>query len=612
MKFSFKKKEEINYELLNLLTPINGIEYKGNKMRMGDNFAKVYTIIKYPNMVKAGWLSKLCNIPNTIVSIQFEQTDNSILIENMAKGIKQSEMTYESTNDILTRKRALREIDDGQQILDKVEIKGQTVGYMTIVLMVLAEDEETLSKRCKRVESIIASMQLKGRSLAYLVRPAFKTVAPFSIGDNEILSIAKRNIVMQDFVGGLPFAGGGLNDGKGFYLGKDNNGGVVILDTWKRELDRTNSNFVVMGTSGVGKSTAVKHILLNEYMLGTKIIAIDPEREYKTLCENLKGDWVNVVGNKGEMINPLQIRPVPVDEEDIADEKVYNDEGNGVGAMALHIQTLRPFFNLLFPDITHNQLSILTENLEETYKKFNIDWETDITKLKNTDFPIMEDLYKTVSSNIKKLEKKSIDVSDYKTVQGLLRDIAIGADKDIFNGHTTLNANSKCIVLDTFNLQNADERIKKAQYFNILTYCWEQISKNRKEKVLLACDESYLMIDPQVPQTLMFLRNIAKRCRKYNAGIAIISHSVVDFLDPSIKMYGQAILDMACYKVLMGADGQNLEEMKVLYKLTEAEEDLLYARQMGNALLMAGTSRLSVKFDIFEYEFDYFMKKEKK
>ncbi len=91
--------------------------------------------------------------------------------------------------------------------------------------------------------------------------------------------------------------------------------------------------------------------------------------------------------------------------------------------------------------------------------------------------------------------------------------------------------------------------------------------------------------------------------------ICIISHSVVDFLDTSVKMYGQAILDMACYKILMGSDGQNLEEMKVLYKLTEAEYDLIYARQMGVALFMAGTSRLSVKFDIFPYEFEYMQKR---
>ncbi len=608
MKKSEVNRVQTNHNLLNIITPITGMEYKQSRMRIGDNFAKIYTVIKYPKNVKVGWLSKLSNIPNTISVQLFEPSDNTLLIENMSRGIRQSEMIYDSSKDALVRKRALREIDDGQEILEKVEVKGETVGYMTNMVMVVAEDEETLNKRCKRVESIVCGMQLKMRSLAYCIKQAFQTISPFHTGNEDILNVARRNILMSDFIGGFPFGGGGLNDGKGFYLAKDTNGGIVILDTWKRGLDRTNSNYVVMGTSGVGKSTAVKHILLNEYMRGTKILVIDPEREYKTLCQNLKGDWINVIGKNGQMINPLQIRPVPLDDED---EEIagIKDEGNGLGAMALHIQSIRPFFKLLFPEITHSQLSILTSGLEDVYNKFNIFWDTDITTIPNNKFPIMKDLYEYISEKIEELEKKKIDLTDYKTVQGLLRDVAVGADSDIFNGYTTVKTDSRCVVLDTFNLQNSDERIKKAQYYNILTYCWEQIAKDRDEKILLACDESYLMIDTQVPQCLVYLRNIAKRCRKYSGGIIIISHSVVDFLDPSIKMYGQAILDMACYKVLMGADGQNLEEMKVLYKLTEAEEDLIYARQMGVALFMAGTSRLSVKFDIFPYEFEYFSNK---
>jgi len=577
-----------NKSLLNIITPITGMEYKQNKMRIGDNYCKIYTVIKYPKNVKIGWLSKLSNLPNTISIQHFEPSDNTALIESMSRGIRQSEMIYDSSKDALERKRALREIDDGQEILDKVEVKGETVGYMSNMVMVVAEDEEKLNKNCKRIESIICGMQLKIRSLAYCIKQAFQTISPFHSGNGDILEVARRNVLMSDFIGGFPFGGGGLNDGKGFYLAKDNNGGIVVLDTWKRGQDRTNSNFVVMGTSGVGKSTAVKHILLNEYMRGSKLLIIDPEREYKTLCQNLDGDWINVIGKNGKMINPLQIRPVPLDDDD---EEVIGikDEGNGLGAMALHIQSIRPFFKLLFPEITHSQMSILTAYLEKVYNKFGISWETDVTHLSNTDFPIMSDLYSFICDDISKLEKTNMDLTDYKTVQGLLRDVAVGADSDIFNGYTTVKSDSKCIVLDTFNLQNSDERIKKAQYYNLLTYCWEQMSKNKDEIILLACDESYLMIDNQVPQSLIFLRNIAKRCRKYNGGIIIISHSVVDFLDPSVKMYGQAILDMACYKILMGADGQNLEEMKVLYKLTEAEEDLIYARQMGVALFMAGT-----------------------
>ena len=105
------------------------------------------------------------------------------------------------------------------------------------------------------------------------------------------------------------------------------------------------------------------------------------------------------------------------------------------------------------------------------------------------------------------------------------------------------------------------------------------MSRNRDERVLLICDEAYLMIDQKVPQSLAYLRNVMKRARKYEAALGIISHSVIDFLSESIKQYGQALLDILCYKLLMGTDGPNLKETAKLYDLTEAEQELLLARK---------------------------------
>ncbi len=131
------------------------------------------------------------------------------------------------------------------------------------------------------------------------------------------------------------------------------------------------------------------------------------------------------------------------------------------------------------------------------------------------------------------------------------------------------------------------------------------MSRNRKEKVMLFCDEAYLLIDPQVPQSLVFLRNVSKRARKYEAGIAIISHSVVDFLSPEIKMYGQSLLDTPCYKIIMGCDGKNLQDTTDLYSLTEAEQELLMSKRRGEGLLMIGSKRLHAKFEIPDYKFKY-------
>ena len=119
----------------------------------------------------------------------------------------------------------------------------------------------------------------------------------------------------------------------------------------------------------------------------------------------------------------------------------------------------------------------------------------------------------------------------------LLYDIAEGADSFIWNGHTTVSGNSRFTVMDTHALQETGDNIKRTQYFNILTYDWEQMSRDREERVLLICDEAYLMIDRSVPQSLVYLRNVMKRARKYEAALGIISHSLVDFLHESIKQY---------------------------------------------------------------------------
>lgn len=248
------------------------------------------------------------------------------------------------------------------------------------------------------------------------------------------------------------------------------------------------------------------------------------------------------------------------------------------------------------------QKAILKQAIIELYNNFNIFWGTDISQLRNTDFPKFSDLHSLI---VKKAEVEKKEPA-YKELALLLNDLANGSDQFLWNGHSTVETSSRCICLDTHSLQNTGDNIKRAQYFNLLSWCWEQMSRDRTERVLLICDEAYLMIDENVPQSLVFLRNVAKRARKYEAGLAIISHSVVDFLSGNIKQYGQALLDIPCIKIIMGTDGKNLQETRELYNLTEAEEELLLSKKRGHALFMIGSKRLHMNFQIPEYKFEYF------
>jgi len=597
-----QEQSKINNSLLNIITPM-GLEIKRNSLIIGENTGRIYGIVKYPQKVDYGWLSKITNIPGTVVSITFVPIDNGEFISGLSKSVIQHRSAAETAKDPLSQQRAERAAVDGEKIMLQIDQHGETVGTIIITIMAMARDETTFNKICRKTESVIAANKCKIRVMANLQEQSFKSVSPYHTIDESIEEVLKRIIPMSSYVGGFPFSSSGYNDGTGYYFGRDNGGGLVILDPWKRGNDRTNTNFTIMGVAGVGKSTAVKHIALSEYMKGTKIIFIDPEREYRELCESLNGDWINAGGGSNGRINPLQIRPTPVDDDD----KYYQDDGNGMGDMAIYIKNLDIFFSLYIPSLTDKQKAILKGIVIELYNNFGINWDTDINTLSNDDFPTFTELYQLIQQKAKKKEKtiKNNEVNEYTDLALLLQDIALGSDAFLWNGKSTIKTNTRCICLDTHDLQNTSDNIKRTQYFNLLTWCWQQMSANRNEPVLLICDEAYLMIDPNVPQSLVFLRNVEKRARKYEAGVAIISHSVVDFLDPKIKMYGQALLDIPCFKILMGCDGKNLIETKELYDLTDAEEELLARKKRGNALVMIGSKRLHVNFEIPEYKFKF-------
>lgn len=597
-----------NNALLNVITPV-GLEFAKNRLSIGENIGKVYGIIRYPQKVGVEWLAKITNIPSTIVSIGWRPIDNTTLINAVSRNVVQQRGIADGAKDPLSRQRAEKAAEDGEKIILQIDREGETVGLMSVSIMPVAKDEKSFQKVCRRAESLVSVLKCKIRAIPNLQKEAFRHISPSFATDPKMEGILQKIVPISTFVGGFPFASSGFNDGAGYYFAQDTAGGLVIVDTWRRGGDRTNSNFVVMGNSGVGKSTAIKHIILSEFMKGTKILVIDPESEYKDLCCNLGGDWVNAVGGSTGMINPLQVRPSPRDDEQEKEaERLYRGVDDGsLCELAMHIKNLEIFFNLYLPSITDMQRAVLKKCLVELYQRFGITWDTDISGLKPEAFPVFSELYALVQERAEQAEDGQV----YRELVLLLYDLAEGADSFIWNGRSSIaeagkgDGKGSITVLDTNALQGTSDNIKRTQYFNLLTWCWEQMSRNREERVLLVCDEAYLMIDRKVPQVLVYLRNMVKRARKYESALAIISHGVVDFLSNDVKQYGQALLDIPCYKVLMGTDGQNLKETADLYDLTEAEQELLLARKRGHALFLVGAKRLHIHFEIPDYKITY-------
>lgn len=606
-----KKKPEIqvpvNTALQANITPI-GIDFEMNRLRLGENYCCIFAITDYPSECDYGWYSKLTNIPGTIVSINYEPIDNGEAVNEISRKIRMLRGQAASTKDPRERQRCQKAADDQEKIMIKMDQNGEVMGKWNTTIMVLSRDKDDFNTRCDRVKNVASLIGCKIRILANLQKEGYQQISPTYPQIKRIQETSSRYFPVSTFVGGFPFSSGGLNDGRGFYLGKDSSEGLILLDLWKRNSMRPNSNITIVGGSGSGKSTAIKHIIASEYARGTKIIVIDPEGEYKDMCLNplFEGDWIDVAGGRGGLINPLQIRPVPPDDDGSPDNDSDDPpQSESIGDLAIHLKTLETFFQLYLPSMNDKPRALLNKSLVELYAAFGITWETDVSGWLAEQFPTLSDLFGLV---VRKSETDVRNADVYEDLKTYLEGAANGADHLLWNGYTSIKPKSGFVVLDTKSLIQMSGTVLAAQYFNVLSWCWEQITHDRKERIMLVADECWTMIDPRCPQSLQFLKNAEKRARKYEGSIVVGTQSTSDFLDPEVKYYGQDVLDLPTYKLLFSMDGKSLKETTELFNLNDAQSELISSGQRGTALMKVGSRAVKVKFDLSEERLEMFGK----
>lgn len=528
-----------------------------------------------------GWLAKLTEDVGAIFSINIEPIDNAQLIEHLDARIRDaSSLSKIAKNESIKQVREA-EVKEASEIIGRMINNNEVVSYLTIYICISAQNEQDLISKCKEVERVVQKLKLKIRPVTnFLLKSGFKAVAPFFTIQKDLTEYFKRNILTSSFTGGFLFNTNTFIDKEGYCFGINQNGGIIIFNIWKKDYDRTNSNMVIVGSSGSGKSLATKHIIYNE-LPRTKLLIIDPEAEYTYLAKNLKGKIIECGGsNSGYTLNPLQVR-------------INKDDEENLNALAIHFQFLHTFFEILFPSLTDIEFSILDRVLEELYLKFNITTNTDVSRLENTEFPLLEDLYYLLE-NKNKVEYKP----EYEKLLSLIRPISIGQASSLWNGYTDITVDTGLTVFNTKNMQEFQIQYKRAQYYNIMSYAWEIISKNKDEFDCLIADECHVLVDPNIPQTLEYVRNISKRARKYNSSIIVITQSIEDFLNEKIKLYGQSLLANSTYKLFFKMDGQDLRDVVKVFSLSKKEEELIYNAKRGECLLSAGNRKLFVNVKV--------------
>lgn len=585
-----RSEEERKEQCMETLIPVGGLDFGVNRVVVGPAIGRIFGATRYPSELDYGWAVQLVNTVDSIVAVTYDPGNAEVMGNALSRSISQNSNSANAAKDARKRMRLEKQVEDAGELLSNMDFKSSSVGHVSIMVMPFTDDERKLADVCHAVVSRWARKKIKLKPLGNIQKEAFLALSPYYAGTGSAVDGILRQIMPLDtLTGGFPLTVNIYRDDGGAYFARTGDGGIMALDFLRRDADRSNGNMVVTGESGQGKSTAVKHVVQLLYMLGVKVLILDPEREYKELCRNMGGCWLDVGGGKTK-INPLQVRPVPQDEEE--DSALYCSEEN---ALALHIYTLEVFFSLLFPSLNDLQKAALKRALVECYERKKITWNTDVAALKAEDFPIMQDLYDVVKEN-----KATSDV--YASLEALIYDIAYGAGSFLFNGYSNVSWDADFIVFDTAGLTSNADTLKRAQYFNALSLCWQIMSGNRSEPVLLVADEAHLMMDPAIKQTAMYIRNIAKRCRKYEAMIFTIFQSTADMLYPEIRMYGQAILDNATYKLIFGCDGQNLEDTASIFRLTEQEQQILLQKRKRKALAIIGREHVQVEFDLPDYK----------
>lgn len=581
------KKQQANYNLIDLITPTGGLTFERNKIYFGSRYCKIYTIAHYPSNIEMKWLGNLVSNTGAIFSINIEPTDNAELIDSLDSRIRDASGLAQISKNESSRQMREQEIKEASEIINRMIQNNEVVSYLTIYILVSAVEKEELKIKCKEVESEVQHQKLKIRNLTnYLQLSGFKAVAPFFTIQTDLSKKFKRNILTSSFTGGFLFNTDTFTDEGGYYWGVNQNGGIIIFNLWQQDVMRGNSNMFVVGSSGSGKSMAVKHMILNEIPT-TKILIIDAENEYSYLCKNLNGKIIECDGiENGGILNPLQVR-------------INRDDKTGNNALSLHFQFLETFFQILYPTLTEIEFSKLDLIFENLYKKFGITKSTDISKLKNTDFPILEDLYYFIE-NENKQSKNEI----YEKLLALIRPIAIGQASSIWNGYTNIEIDTRVTVFNTSTMQKFQIQYKRAQYYNILSYAWDILSKNTQEKTMLIADECHILVDPNIPQTLEYIRYISKMARKHNSSICVITQSIEDFLNEKIKLYGQSLLANATNKLFFKSDGKDLKDIVSTFNLTEQEEKMLLNAKVGECLFMCGTRKIYMAFKLFQYELE--------
>ncbi|MDO6856480.1 DUF87 domain-containing protein [Mesomycoplasma ovipneumoniae] len=605
VKMYSQKSSEITNKLQSIFA-LDEIQWHSKYFKSNNKLFSIQGVSELPLELPAYWANAFFNSDSNIVwNIEKMSDKEKEKILNKAHNILALNQTDETRNVLLRRKTEFE-----QQALENVvdvAASGQNLFYSTFLFVNCADTKEQLDTLEYTNINLIKSINAIPFSLRFKQLFAYLNIF-FGQNDNlkEYIEMPGNNIAW-----GFPFTTREFNDNNYNALGLSYHDNTpLFFDQFYQKGVRKNSNLFILGTSGSGKTTITKKLITYNIAVGNSVIVLDPQNEYWKIGQKLGANVIHLNSSGQSVFNPLQIRKVF--------NPSSNDQISNSDLIALNLSKLETFFQIVFPNINNTGLIAIINSVKKLYAYFGFyNYDGDITKLDNNQYPIISDLIDVIKeSEFSYLSKMDREVLIANFEANFDESSILGR---MFNGFSnTKDLESNFTIFNVAALMNLEKRVYQAAFFLALSFIQGQISDfyhKTDKKIMLIVDEGHKFIDETNLFALNFLFDTAKTIRKYNGALVITTQNPGDFaISGEAARKSEAIIENCQYSIFFNLKSKDIEKIDTLYRnvggLSDEEKNFINLAQIGEFLLAVNTvDRFKLRAYFNEVEKEYFFDK---
>ncbi len=570
---------------------------------------RCFNLIDYPIQVGNAWAANFFLLDRTRVVMKFSPTPKLDAEKQIDKAIMEMESKLNKAGRSSAQIDLQTHLETLKQLL--VGLKNNNQQLYNVNTFIISEDAAKKDVR--------AMLKQQGFKYSEMFSRQIDGFISSNVSRRDSMKNTVRGMPTSTLAAAFPFISNSLQDPNGIYLGY--NEYPVFVDFFKRDRERVNSNMMIIGKSGSGKSYATKTLLTNLAADNCKIFILDPENEYKDLTRNLGGKFIDVGSSLQGIINPFHvITSLDASEEELAEVDENGEpiikEKSVDDSFTQHLQFLEQFFRVILEGINADAFEVLNSLIIDVYKKKGITYKTNLSKFKPEDYPIFDDLYNLILERLKNA-KDDFSLRNLMTVETYIKKFATGGrNSSLWNGPTSIETNENFV---TFNFQSLvagnNPTVTNAQMLLVFRYLNNEIINNKdfnqkyrkNRKIIVAVDEAHIFINPKYPIALDFMAQMAKRIRKYGGMQIVITQNLADFVgSDEIKRQSTAVINACQYSLIFSLAPNDVNDLIELYKksggINEEEQNSIVTAGVGQAFIITGpTSRTTVQVVAHDY-----------